>query len=258
MRRAVCRCSCCCFSFYQQLLIPLKLSVTLQLSANKSSDLLPAFSHPQPVRLALLALFVFSLSRSIFMSSPFTLFCFPSLTQSFVPTFFLLSSHRHPSDISNSHAAPLFFLCQLVLWGQTVNANSKCYNSRGLDKKKEENQNSRHNRRPHYTGRHVILQRHMVWVCVCKWDPFSRSKWVCLQWVGQAYAQWGSTKRSHLTKDNIAFVCIYVWLCSVFGYSSLTNYLPCYIYEYFSLIFSVLKTETKIHCSTFVWFLHHM
>lgn len=69
---------------------------------------------------------------------------------------------------------------------------------------------------------------------------------------------WGSTKRSHLTKDNIAFVCIYVWLCSVFGYSSLTNYLPCYIYEYFSLIFSVLKTETKIHCSTFVWFLHHM
>lgn len=35
-----------CFSFYQQLLLPAKLSVTPQLSANKSSDLLPAFSHP--------------------------------------------------------------------------------------------------------------------------------------------------------------------------------------------------------------------
>lgn len=131
-----------------------------------------------------------------------------------------------------------------------------------------QNQNSRHNRQPHYTGRQVILQRHMCMsVFVNEIHSAGQSEFVYngsdkrLHNDSHAFKMlWGSTKSSHLTKDNIAFVCIYVAVyCSVFGYSSLTNYLPCYIYEYFSLIFSVLKTETKIHCSTFVWwFLHHM
>lgn len=79
-RRVVCRCrrrrrSVFFFSFSRQLLLPARPSVTPQLSANKSSDLLPAFSHPlSRARLSFLAPFVLALplSLSIFMSSSST------------------------------------------------------------------------------------------------------------------------------------------------------------------------------------------
>jgi len=73
----VCRRCCFCFSFYQQLLLPVKLSITLQLSANKSSDLLPAFSHPLSQPGSCFGLCLSSLNQSLSSSTLCFLLCLP-------------------------------------------------------------------------------------------------------------------------------------------------------------------------------------
>lgn len=83
------------FSFYQQLLLPARRSVTPQLSANKSSDLLPAFSHPlsQPGSRFCLRL------ASLCLSSRHLLPHTHSPSSSF-------SHHKLPSNISLFSLAP--------------------------------------------------------------------------------------------------------------------------------------------------------
>lgn len=97
-----------CFSFYQQLLLPATLSVTTQLSANKSSDLLPALSHPlSPAGLSILAPLSPPLSLSL--------------------SVYLTSCHLRP------HFLPLPPLSRPAPRGLT---SSTCCDSRTLDKKK--------------------------------------------------------------------------------------------------------------------------
>lgn len=93
-----------CFSFYQQLLLPAKHSVTLQLSANKSSELLPAFSHPLSwPQSCFWHLFVLCLS--IFYVTSVS----PSSSQSLVPTPFLFfTTSQMPFKHLVSLSYPLF------------------------------------------------------------------------------------------------------------------------------------------------------
>lgn len=131
-----------------------------------------------------------------------------------------------------------------------------------------QNQNSRHNRTALHGAPSHLSEAH-VYKCVFVNEIHSagQSEFVYngldkrLHNDSHAFKMlWGSTKRSHLTKDNIAFVCIYVWLCSVV--CLVTHPWQTIFHVTFMSIFlrffSVLKTETKIHCSTFVWFIHHM
>lgn len=97
-RRVVCRCRCCAvFSFCQQLLLPARLSVTLQLSANKSSDVLPAFSHPLSRPDSRIWLLVSSLSIYLHVIFFHTLCFSPFLPVS--RSNFRPQHHKHPSNI---------------------------------------------------------------------------------------------------------------------------------------------------------------
>ncbi len=118
------------FSFFQQLLRPAKLFVTLQLSANKSSGLRPAFSHTLSWPGSRFWLSLSSLSAC--MSSSSTL-CLPLPSSLSFQLFLFFTTHNHISNIT-SFSSFLSFLSRPV---PRVNQSGQhtCCNSRTLDRK---------------------------------------------------------------------------------------------------------------------------
>lgn len=117
-----------CSSFFQQLLHRQSAAV-----ANKSSDLLPAFSHPlSQWGSCFLALFVPSLS--LWRHRTHSLFL-PLSSLSLVSTrflFFTISQTPLRHHFSLLHA--LFILSLSRSHGLTIRANNTCCDSRSLDK----------------------------------------------------------------------------------------------------------------------------